>query len=102
MVVPNQVRKSLELTVCQTTGRRRDSLFGVVDRTVTSIGRRELQHRIQCPLLNVDQINRRLDLVDFFHSHRIRTLSPREKNSWRTDAAQRGLASSMPQLTARI
>ena len=71
MVVPEQVRRTLELTQCAATGRRRESLFGVLDRTSTPLGRRELQHRIQCPLLDVTEINRRLDLVSFFYANRI-------------------------------
>ena len=46
------------------------SLLHAVDRTLTSAGGRLLGERLAAPLVDVAAINARLDLVDWFRTHR--------------------------------
>jgi DNA mismatch repair protein MutS len=54
----------LELTERAIDGRREGSLLGVIDRTVTAMGGRLLRQWLLHPLLDVEEINRRLDRVE--------------------------------------
>ena len=62
-------RRSLELTRTL-TGERRGSLLHAVDRTLTAAGGRLLGERLAAPLADVTAINARLDLVEWFRTHR--------------------------------
>ena len=62
-------RRSLELTRTL-TGERRGSLLNAIDRTLTSAGGRLLGERLAAPLADVVAIEARLDLVDWFLTHR--------------------------------
>lgn len=46
-----------------------NSLLSVIDRTVTGPGARMLASRLLSPLLNVAEIDKRLDIVEFFVTH---------------------------------
>lgn len=50
-------------------GPRGSTLISVLDRTVSGAGARLLANRLANPLLNVDKINQRLDVVEFFLKH---------------------------------
>jgi DNA mismatch repair protein MutS len=58
-------RRHLEL-VQSLAGERKGSLLAVIDRTLTSGGARLLEARLTAPLTDVGEINRRLDMVQFF------------------------------------
>ncbi len=62
-------RRSLELTRTL-TGERRGSLLHAIDRTLTAAGGRLLGERLAAPLADVAAIDARLDLVDWFRTHR--------------------------------
>ena len=62
-------RRSLELTRTL-TGERHGSLLNAVDRTLTAAGGRLLGERLAAPLADVAKIDARLDLVDWFRTHR--------------------------------
>ncbi|MEE1350650.1 MAG: DNA mismatch repair protein MutS [Clostridia bacterium] len=61
-------RRNLEITETMREKSKRGSIFWVLDKTKTSMGRRRLKRWIECPLLNPIDINRRLmsvkELVD--------------------------------------
>jgi DNA mismatch repair protein MutS len=57
-------RRNLELTENLQTRRKRGSLLGLMDRTVTSMGGRELRHWIEEPLGEIAGIQRRQDGVE--------------------------------------
>ena len=57
-------RRNLELTGTMRDNSRSGSLLGVLDKTRTSMGARLLRQWIEKPLLDVYEINRRLDGVD--------------------------------------
>ena len=56
-------RRNLELTETMHSREKRGTLFWVLDKTKTSMGRRLLRSSIEQPLLSVNAINRRLNAV---------------------------------------
>ncbi|MDP6351984.1 MAG: DNA mismatch repair protein MutS [Alphaproteobacteria bacterium] len=65
MAIDSATRRNLELTQALGGGRA-GSLLGVIDRTVTGAGARLLSARLAAPLCVIDDINRRLDQVQWF------------------------------------
>ncbi len=64
MVLDANTRRNLELSETIRSGKTRGSLLGVLDRTVTPMGSRLLRTWINQPLLDIQQINARLDAVE--------------------------------------
>ena len=65
MQIDNSTRKSLEIN--QTlSGNKKGSLIDSVDFTLTAVGARQLDKDISAPLTNVNAIDERLDLIEFF------------------------------------
>ncbi len=58
-------RRNLEL-IESLTGSKKESLLGVLDKTVTPMGQRLLREHISRPLLVLDELNQRLDRVEAF------------------------------------
>ena len=56
-------RRNLELTETMRSREKRGTLFWVLDKTKTSMGRRLLRSSIEQPFLSVNAINRRLNAV---------------------------------------
>ena len=50
-------------------GSQGNSLISVIDRTVTGTGSRMLKKNFLSPLLDIDKINQRLDMIEFFIKH---------------------------------
>ena len=65
MEIDGPTRRSLEL-LDSLSGDKSTSLLSVIDRTVTGIGGRLLAGRVASPLVDVSEINRRLDIIEFF------------------------------------
>lgn len=63
--IDGSTRRSLELTE-SLTGDKASCLFGVIDRTITGAGGRLLNNRVANPLLDIREINNRLDIIEFF------------------------------------
>ncbi len=63
--IDGATRRSLELTE-SLTGDKNACLFGVLDRTITGAGGRLLHSRVANPLLDIKEINNRLDVIEFF------------------------------------
>lgn len=59
-------RRNLELTETMRDKGKKGSLLGILDKTSTSMGARLLRKWIEQPLINSDEINMRLDAVEFF------------------------------------
>ncbi len=78
MVLDAATRRNLELTETIREGRVQGSLLGVLDATVTPLGRRLLRRWLAKPLLNQAQIEARLRLVDCFFTD----------GMWRTEVRQ--------------
>ena len=60
-------RRNLELTE-SLIGDSDQSLLGVLDKSITAMGKRLLRQRISRPLLDVNELELRLDLVELFYS----------------------------------
>lgn len=58
--------KSLELTESLRNGKHRNNLFVLLDKCSTAMGSRYLKKNILYPLINLKEINERLDLIDEF------------------------------------
>ena len=65
MEIDGPTRRSLEL-LDSLSGDKSTSLLSVIDRTVTGIGGRLLAGRVASPLVDISEINRRLDVIEFF------------------------------------
>ena len=65
MEIDGATRRSLELLDSQ-SGDKTASLLAVIDRTVTGAGARLLVSRLATPLVDIDEINQRLDVIEFF------------------------------------
>ncbi len=63
MLLDDSTRRNLELTATMQDGKKRGSLLGVLDRTVTAMGGRTLRQWIHYPLVDAQQINFRLNAV---------------------------------------
>ena len=66
MKIDLNTRKNLELTENINTKSKKNSLFDVIDYSKTNIGKRTLRKWIEKPLVNINDINRRLDSVEEF------------------------------------
>ncbi|MBN1266843.1 MAG: DNA mismatch repair protein MutS [Anaerolineales bacterium] len=66
MILDRATRRNLELTETIRGGSTKGSLLGVLDQTITPMGRRLLRQWLNKPLLDADQINQRLDRVEAF------------------------------------
>ncbi len=66
MVLDISTRRNLELTETMRDKSRRGTLLWVMDRTMTSIGGRTIRKWIERPLVNIPDINERLDAVQEF------------------------------------
>ncbi len=64
MTLDASTRRNLELTQTLRTGEVHGSLLGVIDSTVTPMGRRLLRQWLGKPLIEVEKINARLDQVE--------------------------------------
>ena len=59
----NTVQRNLELTQSATTGKKQGSLFWILDKTTTAMGGRLLKQWLSRPLLSLDRINQRQQMV---------------------------------------
>lgn len=63
LIVDEATKANLELTQTLMGGRRAGSLLSIIDKTVTAMGGRLLRHWLNYPLVDVTQIELRLDAV---------------------------------------
>ncbi len=64
MTVDSTTQRNLELVRNARDGSTRGTLFEVISKTVTPMGKRKLKQWMLQPLQDIDEINRRLDGVD--------------------------------------
>ncbi len=79
MVLDSATRRNLELAETIRGSSREGTLLGVLDHALTPMGHRLISAWINKPLLNVDEINRRLDGVSFFVEHGLLRAEFRDK-----------------------
>lgn len=63
------VRKNLELTQTMVEGKKQKSLFWVVNRTKTAMGKRLLRKLIEQPLIDLSEIKKRHNAVDVLNKN---------------------------------
>lgn len=68
MEIDGSTRKSLELLE-SVRGDKNNGLLAVIDKTKTAVGGRLLASWVSNPLLDIQEINRRLDGIEFFINH---------------------------------
>ena len=68
MTIDTATRKNLELTKGLSSGNKSGSLLSVIDHTLTSGGARLLEKRVSAPSTNLDEIEKRLNGLDFMIS----------------------------------
>ncbi|MBQ6646128.1 MAG: DNA mismatch repair protein MutS [Clostridia bacterium] len=68
MLLDRAASVNLEIVSSIHERSRKGSLLGTVDRTLTSMGARQLKGWLEKPLLNEDEINARLDAVETFYN----------------------------------
>lgn len=66
MEIDASTRASLELTTSLANNKDETSILKTIDKTKTAMGARLLNAQLSSPLLNIDEINHRLDRIDFF------------------------------------
>jgi len=66
MVLSETTQRHLELTQTLYRGTRQGSLISVLDQTMTAMGSRKLKHWLNYPLLELEKIRQRQDLVEAF------------------------------------
>lgn len=64
MLLDSSTRRNLELTETLREKQKRGSLLWVLDRTKTAMGARQLRTDIEQPLINMEDINDRLDTIE--------------------------------------
>ena len=64
LLLDESTRRNLELTATLSEGKRRGSLLGLMDRTVTAMGGRKLKQWINYPLMDLKKIRDRQDAIE--------------------------------------
>lgn len=64
MVIDGVTRRNLELTQTIRTGKKRGSLLGIMDKTITSSGARLLRKWLEQPLIDKEKIEERIEGVE--------------------------------------
>lgn len=64
MLLDSSTRRNLELTETLREKQKKGSLLWVLDKTKTAMGARQLRSDIEQPLVNIDEINDRLDAIE--------------------------------------
>ncbi|MCL6520263.1 MAG: DNA mismatch repair protein MutS [Armatimonadetes bacterium] len=78
MVLDPATRRNLELTHSLSDGTRSKSLLQILDRTITAMGGRLIKKWLDQPLLDVDEIQKRLDAVGEFYGNLMMRTQVRE------------------------
>lgn len=69
MTLDAATRRNLELTETMRSGAVKGSLLGILDHTVTPMGKRLIRQWVSKPLLNIHQIHNRQDGVSLFFNN---------------------------------
>jgi DNA mismatch repair protein MutS len=72
MTLDAATRRNLELSETLRSGALKGSLMGILDHTITPMGKRLIRQWVSKPLLNVEQIQKRQDGVEFFYNDGLR------------------------------
>ena len=75
MALDLSAKKNLEITENIKTKDKRKSLLGVLDKTKTPMGKRMIKKFLDQPLINIVNINKRLDAVEELYNNSIMRMS---------------------------
>ncbi|MGN8817018.1 DNA mismatch repair protein MutS [Oribacterium sp. HCP28S3_H8] len=64
MIIDNSTQRNLELTETMREKKKRGTLLWVLDKTKTAMGARLMRRFLEQPLISIEEITRRQDLVD--------------------------------------
>ena len=78
MQIDGASRRNLELTVTANERVKKGSLLWVLDRTQTAMGARLLRDWVECPITNIEGLNKRLNAVEEWLNHPIERAEIRE------------------------
>ncbi len=99
LILDSQTRRNLELTATQRDGQFHGSLLWALDRTLTAMGGRCLRRWIETPLMNVDSILARQQVISTLVEEKqlrneirrlLRSMSDLERLAGRAGAGQAG------------
>jgi DNA mismatch repair protein MutS len=79
MVIDSATRRNLELVSTIRTGDVKGSLLGILDCTLTPMGKRTLRQWLNKPLLDIERIEQRLDQVESFFNQGLWRVEVRTK-----------------------
>jgi DNA mismatch repair protein MutS len=79
MTLDAATRRNLELTETIRTGKAEGSLLGIIDKTITPMGKRLIRQWVSKPLLDVAKINKRHDGVSFLFDDGMLRAETRQK-----------------------
>ncbi|MDR2762933.1 MAG: DNA mismatch repair protein MutS [Planctomycetaceae bacterium] len=79
MEIDEASRSSLELTRTIRSGKRDGTLLGVLDKCITPMGSRMLADWVTSPLMDINEINRRLDAITELLTEQFAITNIREK-----------------------
>ena len=68
LILDEDAKRNLEVFGTYFEGKKKGSLFGLLDETITGMGGRRLRQWLLYPLKNKEKIEERLKLVEFFYS----------------------------------
>ncbi|KAJ6645001.1 DNA mismatch repair protein MutS [Pseudolycoriella hygida] len=68
MIIDSATRRNLEIT-SNLLGQTKGSILNTLDHTVTKAGSRLLYYFLSAPLIDIQEINHRQDITNFFYSH---------------------------------
>ncbi len=71
MIMDINTRTNLEINETIRSKEKKGALIGILDKTQTSMGGRLLKKWLEQPLLDIKQINKRLEIVEFFTNNLI-------------------------------
>ncbi len=71
MIIDSSTRRNLELVETMRDKTKKGSLLGIMDRTKTAMGARQLRQFIEEPLVDMDEINDRLDAIQALNDNLI-------------------------------
>ena len=66
LIIDNQTRKNLELTSTQKNGQFHGSLLWAIDKTLTAMGARCIRRWLEEPLIDIDEIKNRQEIIKLF------------------------------------
>ncbi len=79
MVLDAETRRNLELTETIRTSKTQGSLLGILDLTLTPMGGRLIHQWVSKPLLDIEEIRKRLNAVSFFYDNGLLRAEVREE-----------------------